>query len=196
MSATRQFNIRLSDEMRETLEKIAAPIGRSAADEIRARLNDSLWYDEFFGADTLILADAIGNLARALRTVSGGIQWHEHPAVCDALIAAINVWMEDEANRPPPNDKVTLPPDFDPRSVGRTIARLQVENGYQSPRIARLAREQGFDKGFDISQYIKTHSDEKGYTLTRAPDAGAPDSGAQPSKRGKSKRGKSHDQTT
>jgi hypothetical protein len=191
MSTTRQFNIRLSDEMRETLEKIASPLGRSAADEIRARLRDSLWQDKFFGAETLCLADAIGSLARALRTVSGGIQWYEHPAVYDALIAAINVWMEDETNRPQPNDKVTLPPDFDPRSVGRTVARLQVENGYESPHTARLARDQGLDKGFDISQYVKTYDDGEQVKWERAPDAGAPNAGVQSSKRGKSKRGKS-----
>jgi hypothetical protein len=118
-----QIKIALSDDTRAALELLASKTGSSLAAEVRDLVSLGLHRQLNFDQKTNGLAHEVTILARDVAAVSNGVAWHEHPAVHAALAEAIAVAM---ASVKPSSSEKSLPPDYEPRAVGATVARMRM----------------------------------------------------------------------
>jgi hypothetical protein len=125
----------VGDEIRHRIERtlqqdqrvatnvfISYASGKSAVDkqraieaEIATRLDFTLNLDQF-DEPTRDLAYDLMVLARHIKEISG-FAWHKHPKATEALIAAMQAWLEAEK---PENAAGEFPDE--PRTLGRTLA--------------------------------------------------------------------------
>ena len=123
MGRHRQISIALDAETRDELEERAIAVGRSIADEIRRRIERTL-YEDKFDPETRDLAFDIMTLAAEVEHLNG-IPWHKHPKAHQALAEAVMTWLDGLTPKDPQFSEsfaATLFRD-DPRTVGRTLAR-------------------------------------------------------------------------
>ena len=125
----RQLNVALEDETREQLEKAAAQTGRTLANEIRHRVQQTFQEEREFDAVTRMLGRDIMRLAAEVDLTSEG-RWYEHQTAHAAVVAAIAAWLE--LIKPPRGAVTALLSEpstqqglDDPETLGRTIARLR-----------------------------------------------------------------------
>jgi hypothetical protein len=121
----KQLAVSVSDHQRAALEAASAKAGVSVAEEIRQRLNRTLYEDETFDEPTRELAEDIRRLAHEITAQAGSITL---PRVLEALAEAIKTWMEltqtekkDEHGLYGVASWDVLGPN-DPPTLGRTIA--------------------------------------------------------------------------
>jgi hypothetical protein len=120
-----QIKISVPPEVRVALEEVAAKAGRSISSAALLLLWDSLNMRRALDAPTFALMRNFGGLANDIAATSGGVFWHENALVRAALVEAISAWLEETK---PGNDKKPAPPDYEPRAVGGTVARMRLRN--------------------------------------------------------------------
>jgi hypothetical protein len=118
----RQLSVALPDDLRKFVEFMADAQGRSVADEIRQRLEDSRRSEQLFDASTRWMAQEISLLARDVQTQTGH-SWQQHPKSHEALAAAIATVLEQFKPKPVEGEN-TWGAD-DPVTLGRAIARAR-----------------------------------------------------------------------
>jgi len=129
----RQLNVGLTDEEREQLEKAAARMGRTLANEIRHRLQQTFQDEREFDAVTRMLGRDIMRLASEVDLTSGGTsggRWYDHAEAHAAVAAAIAQWLELikplYSRGEPMFDEISPGHGLgDPETLGRTVARLR-----------------------------------------------------------------------
>jgi len=132
MARRRQIGVALDEPTREQLEKAAKENDRSIADEIRQRLDRTLYEDYTFDKPTLILAEDVRRLAQEVAAQAGSLTL---PRVHEALAEAIKTWLE--LIKPHIGGAVSdLLGPSDPATLGRTIAHTLYR--------ARPVERQGF----------------------------------------------------
>jgi plasmid stability protein len=129
----KQFKISLDEGLRNRLDAVSAASGRSVAEEIRGRLEQTLREDGP-GRDPAIrhLADDLGALVDALLvscawkpTAPGA--WRNDRRIHDAIMIAIAHWLE--IRRPPDTSPSAAADDlFDPRTLGVAAATAFEQN--------------------------------------------------------------------
>ena len=153
-----QLNVALDKDTRQHLESSAKLSQRSVADEIRQRIERTLLQDalvrssrtgedvetvirhglermvreeELYGRATRELGWDIMELAHDVR-FSDTIGWLDHSAVHAALVEAINTWLNAIKPSPDEDDKGVTEQmkqqDYNPQSLGRTIAQLRIRD--------------------------------------------------------------------
>jgi len=121
MGRHRQLSVALDEASREELEALAAANGRSIADEIRRRLELTLYLDKF-EPQTRELALDIMELANELRLHQGGYPWWDHPKAHEGFVEAVTTWLD---GLKPVQDPGGVGIHADPRTVGQIVARAR-----------------------------------------------------------------------
>jgi hypothetical protein len=137
----KQFKVALDAAMREKVVVLAEANSHSVATEIRLMIHGAL-AQQRFDWETRRLARDISHLAEDVARVSNGVAWHQHPLTKAALIEAITVALQNF--QPHSEGKGTLPPDYEPRTIGRTVGQLyaaqQEDFARQFPGLVRRTR--------------------------------------------------------
>jgi hypothetical protein len=116
----RQFAVALPPDIRDQLQAAADTAGHSLAEEIRRRINRTL-YEDSFDEPTRKLATAVKWLAEEVSRQSE-VPWHSNPRAQKALAAAIQDRLEITA--PPWQGAASdLFGPGDPATLGRAISR-------------------------------------------------------------------------
>jgi hypothetical protein len=138
-----QFSVAVDKETRRLLEEAARRNRVSLADEIRRRIDFTL-YVETFDYWTVELASCVLELAKALEGMRG-VAWHAHPkaheAFAEALMTAVlgyQAYAVEDPSHPDP-----WGPD-DPRTVGRTLAYALAPEPARQPQRTPLGVSGGF----------------------------------------------------
>jgi len=94
----RQLPVALPPEVRSALETVAATAGHSLAEEIRSRLNLTLWLDTY-DRPTRDLADAVMWIAQEIERQTRE-KWQSNRKANEALAAALQELLEGLKPRP------------------------------------------------------------------------------------------------
>jgi hypothetical protein len=119
----KQLKVGLTDDVRRELEKAAKKAGRSASEEARLRLEQSLSADIFSPA-AIALGEAVTSLADTIRRFHSqrvpakSSAWTRDDHILLALKIAIDEWLKLVAPTPEKLDEA----DFDPETLGRSTA--------------------------------------------------------------------------
>jgi hypothetical protein len=119
-SKQRQLAVALRPEVRAQLEAAATASGHSVAEEIRRRINFTLWLDSY-DKPTRDLADAVMEIAREIERQTRS-PWQSNRKSNEALAAAVQEWLEGLRPRLSGGASDLFGPD-DPATLGRSIAR-------------------------------------------------------------------------
>ena len=119
-SKQRQLAVALPPEVRAQLEAAATASGHSVAEEIRRRINLTLWLDTY-DKPTRDLADAVMWIAREIELQTRS-PWQRNRKSNEALSAALQEWLEHLRPQLSGGASDLFGPD-DPATLGRSIAR-------------------------------------------------------------------------
>jgi ParG len=116
----KQLGVSVNEEQRVALEAAAAEAGHSVAEEIRQRLDRTLYEDAAFDEPTRALAEDVRRLAHEVAAQAGALTL---PRVHDALAEAIKTWLQLTKPQPANIGAVSdMLASSDPPTLGRTIA--------------------------------------------------------------------------
>lgn len=128
------YKIFFDDDLRSRLEAAAKSNGRSLAEEIRARLDETFLPSHgslrSLGTDLLGVADQV--MAGCWWAPFGS--WHDDPRVHDALSVAINRWFE--ITKPPAAPAGAFDDLVDTRTLGMAAATAYLNSGKREQREA------------------------------------------------------------
>jgi Arc-like DNA binding domain len=131
----RQLAVALPDDVRERLEAAVEKSGRSLAEEIRRRLNESFEADAHddltrdFAYAGIWMAEELGRQADA--------PWHSSRKGCEALVVAIKLFLEGVA--PGKNASDPLAADDAP-TLGRSVARHFQRHIFEMRKVVQILR--------------------------------------------------------
>jgi hypothetical protein len=115
----KQLNVSLPDDLRDRLETARTAAGRSLGEEIRERLQQSFFWEQFDVQTRLLLVE-IGRLA-VLTQAQTGSTWHSHAGASSVLRHAITALL---ARHRPKGEAVFGPDELPPN---RPVASDDVE---------------------------------------------------------------------
>lgn len=142
----KQLKVALPDDLRSKLENAAEASGRSLADEVRRRLEESFARDLAYDAATDECIRAVPDLA-ALVSVATGHKWHQHAAAHWAFRSAIKAWLQ---RRRPAGDRAFAPGDLpkarlvssdDPEAIGLALETLHFHTSSLTPEQLRRVEQ-------------------------------------------------------
>ena len=136
----RQLAVALPPDVRLQLEAAASASGRSLAEEIRRRVNLTLYDDAEYDAPTRELAEDIKWIAAEISRQTGW-PWHVLPRGRESLAIALQTWLEITA--PKRETSVGASDLFvdDPATLGRSIARWRERHKIELAKSENEMRE-------------------------------------------------------
>jgi hypothetical protein len=94
-----QFKVTLGDDLRAKLDAAAAASGESLAEEIRARVEQTIRDEADFDARTLALGRDVMRLSRLIER-HAEVPWHGHAAARAAFVSAFARYLEGYTPQP------------------------------------------------------------------------------------------------
>jgi hypothetical protein len=155
----KQLKVGLTDDVRAELDRAAAKHGVSTSVEARLRLETSLGLD-YYDSAAIELAEHVLYLADSIsRFETGGARpvegWQKSSASFGALKVAIETWLD--LVKPLENKKSGA--DFDPPTLGRSLAMSQHRRLLEKLKVDRDMRE--FRQSV-LDEPAFTYSDSRG----------------------------------
>jgi hypothetical protein len=144
----KQLTVSVNEEQRAALEAASAKAGHSVAEEIRRRLDRTLYEEDTFDPQTRKLAEDIRDFAHEIERITQ-LKWHAYPKAHEALAEAIKTWL---AGMKPPFAPSEAASDLlwgqdDPQTVGRMLARTHRRTKEMRVRARQEILNQQKDKG-------------------------------------------------